>query len=382
MKKIAEDIVLENKYEEEYNIIPQDIVYYEFVKSNVALKGIFGLKDITINLYYQQKEAQLKVKYIDDRNKILKQKVLRGKYGESYITTQEEFAGYIFERVEGEPMGIYDENSKDVVYYYDRVKTKVTIKHYKKDYNKKDSGVLVDDIVIVNKYDEEYNHQPQDIINHEFIESDRELSGKHGLEDIEINLFYQHKDSQVIVKYVDDRNKILDEVTISGKLGESYISESKDFIGYIFDNVVGDVEGLFKDEYQEVVYKYDRVKSKVIFKYICYDKRNVGSKVIADDFIIENKYEEKYQHVPQIIPNYEFIYSEGALEGQHGLDDQIIFLIYKHVDTNITNPNQNNNSDNTLQMLPVTGNQYLNIGIILMFTIVISSLYLYLKRIS
>ena len=63
----------------------------------------------------------------------------------------------------------------------------------------------------------------------------------------------------MITNYVDsDGNKLIDEITITDKVGNEYITEKKDFEGYTFITVEGETEGTYIDGVIYVTYYYDK----------------------------------------------------------------------------------------------------------------------------
>ena len=76
----------------------------------------------------------------------------------------------------------------------------------------------------------------------------------------ELSLKAAHdKIGKVIINYVDiDGNQLTDEITLTGEVGKNYLTEKKNFDGYIFVKVEGNQEGLFNFENTYVTYYYTK----------------------------------------------------------------------------------------------------------------------------
>lgn len=78
-------------------------------------EGIFSIKAA------HDDKGTLIINYVDsDGNKLTEEIITEGKVGEKYTTEKKNFEGYTFITVEGEPEGIYTEETINVTYYYDK----------------------------------------------------------------------------------------------------------------------------------------------------------------------------------------------------------------------------------------------------------------------
>ena len=72
-----------------------------------------------------------------------------------------------------------------------------------------------------------------------------------------MHLKYNALKGNLIVRYIDqDGNELIKEITNTGMVGNSYITELKEFDGYVFDKVEGEVEGNYIDGTIVVTYIY------------------------------------------------------------------------------------------------------------------------------
>lgn len=86
---------------------------------NQISKGIYE-GTFSIKAAHDDK-GTLIINYVDsDGNKLTEEIITEGKVGEKYTTEKKNFEGYTFITVEGEPEGIYTEETINVTYYYDK----------------------------------------------------------------------------------------------------------------------------------------------------------------------------------------------------------------------------------------------------------------------
>lgn len=86
---------------------------------NQVNKGIYE-GTFSIKAAHDDK-GTLIINYVDsDGNKLTEEIITEGKVGEKYTTEKKDFEGYTFITVEGEPEGIYTEETINVTYYYDK----------------------------------------------------------------------------------------------------------------------------------------------------------------------------------------------------------------------------------------------------------------------
>ncbi len=171
--------------------------------------------------------------------------------------------------------------------------------------------VLEDDTIIVDK-DEintedkyEYYKLEKIMLNDEVIDK---LPEEVEDEDI-IKIYYEKKDSTIVVKYVDkDGEELQEETTISGKVLDKFdLDTINDKIeGYEIISKTKDGEIEFVEEETEVVFTYLK-KTKVIVNYIDKETEEVMEReeiegLDGDDYLAEEKAFEEYDLVEEMYP--------------------------------------------------------------------------------
>src|SRR5699024_4774074 len=111
-----------------------------------------------------------------------------------------------------------------------------------------------------------YTTEQKDIYGYTFVESTNNTSGNMIEGTIEVIYYYERTNAGgVIVHYVDEEgNKLVEDVTITGKVADPYRTEQKDIPNYDFVRVEGQTEGELIEGTIEVTYIYKKIPAKVI----------------------------------------------------------------------------------------------------------------------
>lgn len=275
--------------------------------------------------------GRVTVKYQDMQgNKIAEDKVLTGEIGASYRTVKIEIDTYQFVEVEGEEEGKYTKEDKVVIYKYEKVKGKVIAKYQDTEGNK-----IAEDKILTGKIDESYKTEKINIDGYEFIEVNGNEEGKFTEADQEVIYTYkkievpapQPGEGRLIVKYQDiEGNKLKEDKITNGKVGESYKTEKVDIYKYELKEVVGNEEGKYTKEDQVVIYKYEKVRGRIIIKYIDPD-----GNIITEDKIITGKVDDPYKVDRIEIEGYDLIEVIGNEEGIYMIEDQVVMFKYEKI---------------------------------------------------
>ena len=138
---------------------------------------------------------------------------------------------------------------------------------------------------------------------------------------------------KVIVKYQDEEgNSIKQDVTITGKVGTDYSVNEEEINGYEYIEVVGNKEGKYTKEDQEVIFKYKKIKEeietgKVIVKY-----QDEEGNSIKQDVTITGKVGTDYSVNEEEINGYEYIEVVGNKEGKYTKENQEVIFKYRKVE--------------------------------------------------
>ena len=95
--------------------------------------------------------------------------------------------------------------------------------------------------------------------DYEFVKAEGEFTGEMN-EDKVINMYYKKLEGKVIVHYIDiEDNTLLDDVILTGKVGETYLTEEKTIENFELVKVEGDYTGTYTKEDIEVTYIYTAI---------------------------------------------------------------------------------------------------------------------------
>lgn len=174
----------------------------------------------------------------------------------------------------------------------------------------------------------------------------------------------------VIVQYVDESGKKLsNDEKLTGKVGETYTSEQKEFEGYTLKEVQGNPTGTFTDQKETITYVYTKLPVKgetVTVKYTGDD-----GKKIAEDTVLTGNIGEKYVSTPKELPGYSIKGVQGNPKGVFTHAKQEVKYLYTKNQANQIN-------------LPATGEdngKFLTIiGAILLF--LIGGVIFFVKKIN
>ena len=115
-----------------------------------------------------------------------------------------------------------------------------------------------------------------------------------------INVYYERKDAQVIVKYVDKvtGEEIFEQVIKGGKVNEEYniAEDQREIEGYTLVEKSEILEGKYTEEIQEYTYYYAK-NAEVIVRYLENDETedNSDNTILSDETIIAGYEGKEYK---------------------------------------------------------------------------------------
>ena len=154
-----------------------------------------------------------------------------------------------------------------------------------------------------------YRTEKKDIYGYTYVESTNNTTGNMIEGTIEVIYYYERTNAGgVIVHYVDEEgNKLVYDVTITGKVQDPYKTEQKDIPNYEFVRVEGQTEGELTEGVIEVTYVYKKIPAKVIVQYLEKDNTpddNTDNVVLAEEETIEGFSGDEYSTERKEIENY------------------------------------------------------------------------------
>jgi len=228
--------------------------------------------DYTVEYYYDGVKDDAKTDKFSAEFKSIIEEV-EDKSGEAYK----------LDKTENKPLTITSNVDNNIIkIYYKKIPAKVTVKYLEKETGKE----LLEQEIINGYVTDEYNTKRKDIYGYETIgEEPENAQGKMKEDAIEVIYYYQLKDGEVIVKYLEEETnkELLDTQTIKGKVFEKVETELKTIDGYELVKEPENKMVEIKEETQEVVYYYkalpfDMKVEKYIEKVIQNGNEIIGNK--------------------------------------------------------------------------------------------------------
>ncbi|WKF72447.1 MucBP domain-containing protein [Lactococcus lactis] len=266
-KEIASTVTLTGNVGDSYTSKQEIIKGYTFKEVQGNATGTFSDQAQTITYVYTKDPVPAKdvtVKYVDESGKEIASTVtLTGNVGDSYTSKQEIIKGYTFKEVQGNATGTFSDQAQTITYVY--TKDPVPAKDVTVKYVDESGKEIASTVTLTGNVGDSYTSKQEIIKGYTFKEVQGNATGTFSDQAQTITYVYT-KDSvpakDVTVKYVDESGKeIASTVTLTGNVGDTYISKQETIKGYTFKEVQGNVTGTFSDQAQTITYIYKKAAS-------------------------------------------------------------------------------------------------------------------------
>ena len=242
-KKLTEDVITQGHEADDYQTERKKFDDYKLIEVPENADGKMTKEDITVTYYYVHISGGVIVNHIDIKtNKQLKdESKIEGYEGDYYETHEDEFEGYdlVKEKYPDNANGKMTIDIIRVTYYYIR-KAEVNVK-----YVDKETGEEIEETTNIKGHeDDEYNTEPKDIPGYDLIEEPANKNGTMTVDPIEV-IYYYKRPANVIVNYydIDTKEKIAEEIQITGHQNDEYTTEEKDIKYYKIEKIPENKEG-------------------------------------------------------------------------------------------------------------------------------------------
>ena len=241
--KLAEEKV-QNGYEgDTYTTDRKTFDDYKLVEVPLNADGSMTKENIRVTYYYVHTSSGVIVNHIDIKTgkKLLDETKEKGYEGDPYETHEENISGYdlVKEKYPGNATGKMTRGQIRVTYYYIK-KTEVNVK-----YVDKETGEEIDEPTNIPGHEgDNYTTAPKDIPGYDLVEKTENKDGTMTVDPIEV-IYYYKRPAKVIVNYydIDTKEKITDEIEITGHQNDNYTTEQKDIKYYEISKVPENKEG-------------------------------------------------------------------------------------------------------------------------------------------
>ena len=292
-----------------------------------------GYDSNIITIFYTKKDAQVNVHYYEQgtTNKLSEDKIITGKVGDSYRTSQADDIPTKYELVsiEGNTNGEMTEEPIEVIYYYRKKPSQVIVHYYLDDTDTKVS----EDVTITGKVDDEYHTSPATDVDEKYRLYE-EPDNKEGTmtEDVTHVIYrYTLKDGRVTAKYVDQLTgeEIAQREEVTGKYDDEYEVHSKDIEHYKLVNHSGNETGrISSDEYEVTYYYIHDAKAKV--KYI-----DINTEEVLDEIEETGYIGDIFETVAKDFEGYVLVSRPDEPTVPLKEEEQILIYGYVHVSAGV-----------------------------------------------
>ncbi|NSU16079.1 MucBP domain-containing protein [Enterococcus faecalis] len=134
--------------------------------------------------------------------------------------------------------------------------------------------------------------------------------------------------STVTASYQDtDGNKLSEDITLTGAIGDSYTADKKIFEGYTFKNVIGNISGKFEETPQTVTFIFE--KSPIPTSTVTVSYQDTDGNKLSEDIILTGTVGDSYTADQKIFEGYTFDSVQGSSTGTYLNESQTVVFIYK-----------------------------------------------------
>ena len=231
-KDLTEQIIQNGHEGDLYTTENKDFDGYELTEIPDNATGTMTRDTINIIYYYIHESAGVRVNHYDvmTNEKIAEEKIIKGKEGEEYTTSEENIVGYdlVKEKYPNNATGTMTVDEIIVNYYYIK-KSNIIVRHVDKLTGKD----IIDKEEIVGHEGDSYTTSSKQFIGYKLIEEPANKDGVMKKETIEV-IYYYIRPAKVKVNYIDiDTGKEIEEsIEIDGNEGDTYTTSEKDIKYY------------------------------------------------------------------------------------------------------------------------------------------------------
>ena len=241
--KLIDDVVQKGHEGDNYTTERKTFDDYKLVEVPSNSDGSMTKEDIKVTYYYVHISGGVIVNHIDIKNgkQLLDETKEEGYEGDPYETHEENIPEYdlVKEKYPENATGKMTIEPTKVTYYYIK-KTEVNVK-----YVDKVTGEEIDEPTnILGHEGDDYTTEPKDVPGYDLVEEPENKDGTMTADPIDV-IYYYKRPAKVIVNYydIDTKEKLADEIEITGHQNDDYTTEQKDIKYYEIAKVPENKEG-------------------------------------------------------------------------------------------------------------------------------------------
>ena len=241
--KLTDDVVQKGHEGDNYTTERKTFDDYKLVEVPSNADGSMTKEDIKVTYYYVHTSGGVIVNHIDIKTgkQLLDETKEEGYEGDPYETHEENIPEYdlVKEKYPENAIGKMTIEPTRVTYYYIK-KTEVNVK-----YVDKETGEEIDEPTNIPGHEsDDYTTEPKDVPGYDLVEEPENKDGTMTADPIEV-IYYYKRPAKVIVNYydIDTKEKLADEIEITGHQNDDYTTEQQDIEYYEIVKIPENKEG-------------------------------------------------------------------------------------------------------------------------------------------
>ena len=280
-------------------------------------------------VYWRKNRGKVSVQHIDEfSGKVLATEINEGEAGTLYHVASQEFDGYLFHRVTGNPDGMIQEGETESVRFYYRKKVPVTYRFVDETGRKIADDQVVDQGVGTLISREQYKQFPS--APYTYLRTESTTGTAH--EDIAAVVTHVYRDASkasVRVEHINEHTwkTMADPVIVHGTVGQPYTTMPVTLPHYRVTRIEGDATGTFvADDEPIITYYYDLEadKGQLTVLYV----RISTSHTLHDEEKSIGTVGEAYQTMAKDIPGYHLVETYGETNGTYQPGENNVVYYY------------------------------------------------------
>ena len=242
-EKLTEDVTQKGHEGDKYTTDRKTFDDYKLVEVPSNADGSMTKENITVTYYYVHISGGVIVNHIDIKTgkQLLDETKEEGYEGDPYETHEENIPEYdlVKEKYPENAVGKMTIEPTRVTYYYIK-KTEVNVK-----YVDSETGEEIDESTNIPGHEgDDYTTEPKDVPGYDLVEEPENKDGTMTADPIDV-IYYYKRPAKVIVNYYDinTKEKLADEIEITGHQNDDYTTEQKDIKYYEIAKVPENKDG-------------------------------------------------------------------------------------------------------------------------------------------
>ncbi len=314
---ILEQEIFTGNENDEISMVIKDIYNYVYVNNDApeSLTATLTVEPQTYNFYYRKRVTMRIICKDKETGEIFSDISRSGIEGDEYNVVANGIPGYV---VVGEDTvnGIYDRDTKEIVFEYVRTSEGVLVNHIDID-----TEEIIKTENITGSKGDSYTTSKIDDNKYTFVKVKGETTGELKEEQIVVNYYYEKKTSTVTVRYVSEDGNVIKTYDMSAKVDETYKVELEEFKNYTLKETSDNLEGVYTVEPITVTIVMAKIPAKITIVIKGPDGEELLS--IEEDGFVGDIFTEDLPEIEGFeLPN------GGKIEQEIVDDETVITVVY------------------------------------------------------